>query len=67
MRYQMDNYEQPTRRQMRPTETEDVAVKVRVRVHMWGEMVESGVRTEKEFELMEMTGTQLPAFKRYKI
>lgn len=33
MRYQMDNYEQPTRRQMRPTETEDVAVKVRVRVH----------------------------------
>uniref|UniRef100_A0A8C4GUR1 ATP-binding cassette, sub-family C (CFTR/MRP), member 9 n=1 Tax=Dicentrarchus labrax TaxID=13489 RepID=A0A8C4GUR1_DICLA len=30
MRYQMDNYEQPTRRQMRPTETEDVAVKVRV-------------------------------------
>lgn len=36
MRYQMDNYEQPTRRQMRPTETEDVAVKVRVKVHMWG-------------------------------
>ncbi len=37
MRYQMDNYEQPTRRQMRPTETEDVAVKVRVKVHMLGE------------------------------
>lgn len=36
MRYQMDNYEQPTRRQMRPTETEDVAVKVRVKVHMLG-------------------------------
>lgn len=34
MRYQMDNYEQPTRRQMRPTETEDMAVKVRVKVHM---------------------------------
>lgn len=32
LRYQMDNYEQPTRRQMRPTETEDVAVKVRLRV-----------------------------------
>uniref|UniRef100_A0A8D3CPA9 ATP-binding cassette, sub-family C (CFTR/MRP), member 9 n=1 Tax=Scophthalmus maximus TaxID=52904 RepID=A0A8D3CPA9_SCOMX len=29
MRYQMDNYEQPTRRPMRPSETEDVAVKVR--------------------------------------
>lgn len=29
LRYQMDNYEQPTRRQMRPTETEDVAIKVR--------------------------------------
>lgn len=43
MRYQMDNYEQPTRRQMRPTETEDVAVKVRVKGHVLG--------TEKEFEL----------------
>lgn len=32
MRYQMDNYEQPTRRPMRPAETEDVAVKVRVKV-----------------------------------
>ncbi|KAI4797430.1 hypothetical protein KUCAC02_025089 [Chaenocephalus aceratus] len=31
IRYQMDNYELPTRRQMRPTETEDVAVKVRVK------------------------------------
>lgn len=30
LRYQMDNYEQPTRRQTRPTETEDVAVKVRL-------------------------------------
>uniref|UniRef100_A0A4W6D0V7 ATP-binding cassette, sub-family C (CFTR/MRP), member 9 n=1 Tax=Lates calcarifer TaxID=8187 RepID=A0A4W6D0V7_LATCA len=36
MRYKMDNYEQPTRRQMRPTETEDVAVKVRVEVHLLG-------------------------------
>lgn len=29
LRYQMDNYDQPMRRQLRPTETEDVAVKVR--------------------------------------
>jgi len=36
MRYQMDNYEQPTRRQLRPTETEDVAVKVRVKGHELG-------------------------------
>lgn len=38
MRYQMDNYEQPTRRQMRPTETEDSAVKVRAQVGgiVWG-------------------------------
>lgn len=34
IRYQMDNYELPTRRQMRPTETEDAAVKVRAKVHM---------------------------------
>lgn len=36
MRYQMDNYEQPTRRQMRPTETEDVAVKVSNGSFTWG-------------------------------
>ncbi|XP_041833390.1 ATP-binding cassette sub-family C member 9 isoform X2 [Melanotaenia boesemani] len=36
MRYQMDNYEQPTRRQMRPTETEDVAVKVTNGSFTWG-------------------------------
>ncbi|XP_070785440.1 ATP-binding cassette sub-family C member 9 isoform X1 [Enoplosus armatus] len=36
MRYQMDNYEQPTRRQMRPTETEDVAVKVCNGFFTWG-------------------------------
>lgn len=36
MRYQMDNYEQPTRRQMRPTETEDVAVKVSGGFFTWG-------------------------------
>ncbi|CAJ1054606.1 ATP-binding cassette sub-family C member 9 isoform X4 [Xyrichtys novacula] len=36
MRYQMDNYEQPTRRQMRPTETEDVAVKVTNGFFTWG-------------------------------
>uniref|UniRef100_A0A673APT6 ATP-binding cassette, sub-family C (CFTR/MRP), member 9 n=1 Tax=Sphaeramia orbicularis TaxID=375764 RepID=A0A673APT6_9TELE len=36
MRYQMDNYEQPTRRQMRPTETEDVAVKVTNGCFTWG-------------------------------
>ncbi|XP_059181762.1 ATP-binding cassette sub-family C member 9 isoform X2 [Centropristis striata] len=36
MRYQMDNYEQPTRRQMRPSETEDVAVKVTNGFFTWG-------------------------------
>ncbi|XP_018550412.1 ATP-binding cassette sub-family C member 9 [Lates calcarifer] len=36
MRYKMDNYEQPTRRQMRPTETEDVAVKVSNGFFTWG-------------------------------
>ncbi|XP_031714799.1 ATP-binding cassette sub-family C member 9 isoform X4 [Anarrhichthys ocellatus] len=36
MRYQMDNYEQPTRRQMRPSETEDVAVKVSNGFFSWG-------------------------------
>ncbi|KAM3859189.1 ATP-binding cassette sub-family C member 9 [Diretmus argenteus] len=36
MRYQMDNYEQPTRRQMRPTESEDVAVKVSNGFFTWG-------------------------------
>ncbi|XP_071358348.1 ATP-binding cassette sub-family C member 9 isoform X9 [Trachinotus anak] len=36
IRYQMDNYEQPTRRQMRPTETEDVAVKVSNGSFTWG-------------------------------
>lgn len=47
MRYQMDNYEQPTRRQMRPTETEDVAVKVRVKVHMLGNGWGGGVKGRK--------------------
>lgn len=42
MRYQMDHYEQPTRRQMRPTETEDAAVKVRV--HMLGQWLTGSVR-----------------------
>ncbi|XP_028304430.1 ATP-binding cassette sub-family C member 9 isoform X2 [Gouania willdenowi] len=36
LRYQMDNYEQPTKRQMRPTETEDVAVKVTNGSFTWG-------------------------------
>uniref|UniRef100_A0A3B5M6T4 Uncharacterized protein n=1 Tax=Xiphophorus couchianus TaxID=32473 RepID=A0A3B5M6T4_9TELE len=36
MRYQMDNYEQPSRRAMRPTETEDVAVKVSNGSFTWG-------------------------------
>lgn len=59
MRYKMDNYEQPTRRQMRPTETEDVAVKVRVEVHLlgndggWG----WGVRTEKGHEIFKTPRT----------
>lgn len=47
MRYQMDNYEQPARRQMRPTETEDVAVKVRVKVHMLGR----GISTQRDYEV----------------
>ncbi|CAL8405255.1 unnamed protein product [Arctogadus glacialis] len=36
MRYQLDNYEQPTRRQNRPPETEDVAVKVTNGFFTWG-------------------------------
>ncbi|KAM9823722.1 LOW QUALITY PROTEIN: ATP-binding cassette sub-family C member 9 [Neosynchiropus ocellatus] len=36
MRYQMDNYEHPTRRQMRPSETEEVAVKVSNGFFTWG-------------------------------
>ncbi|XP_029681721.1 ATP-binding cassette sub-family C member 9 isoform X3 [Takifugu rubripes] len=36
LRHQMDNYEQPTRRQMRPSETEDVAVKVSNGFFSWG-------------------------------
>ncbi|CAN9508515.1 unnamed protein product [Ophioblennius macclurei] len=36
MRYQMDNYEQPSRRQTRPSETEDVAVKVSGGSFTWG-------------------------------
>ncbi|XP_077400462.1 ATP-binding cassette sub-family C member 9 isoform X2 [Vanacampus margaritifer] len=36
LRYQMDNYEQPSRRQMRPSETEDVAVKVSNGCFTWG-------------------------------
>ncbi|XP_076016189.1 ATP-binding cassette sub-family C member 9 [Genypterus blacodes] len=36
MRYQMDNYEQPTRRQLRPHQTEDVAVKVSSGFFTWG-------------------------------
>ncbi|XP_016124864.1 ATP-binding cassette sub-family C member 9-like isoform X3 [Sinocyclocheilus grahami] len=35
-RYRMDNYEQPTRRQLRPTETEDVAVQVNDGFFTWG-------------------------------
>ncbi|XP_059361140.1 ATP-binding cassette sub-family C member 9-like isoform X2 [Carassius carassius] len=35
-RYRMDNYEQPMRRQLRPTETEDVAVQVIDGFFTWG-------------------------------
>ncbi|KAF4114699.1 hypothetical protein G5714_004922 [Onychostoma macrolepis] len=35
-RYRMDNYEQPMRRQLRPTETEDVAVQVNDGFFTWG-------------------------------
>uniref|UniRef100_A0A3P8USD2 ATP-binding cassette, sub-family C (CFTR/MRP), member 9 n=1 Tax=Cynoglossus semilaevis TaxID=244447 RepID=A0A3P8USD2_CYNSE len=34
--YQMDNYEQPSRRPLRPSETEDVAVKVTNGFFTWG-------------------------------
>nr|XP_020468988.1 ATP-binding cassette sub-family C member 9 isoform X2 [Monopterus albus] len=36
VRYQMNNYEQPSRRQMKPTEIEDVAVKVSNGFFTWG-------------------------------
>ncbi|KAL0963117.1 hypothetical protein UPYG_G00349970 [Umbra pygmaea] len=36
MRYQMENYEQPSRRPLRPTETDDVAVKVNHGSFTWG-------------------------------
>ncbi|KAA0720963.1 ATP-binding cassette sub-family C member 9 [Triplophysa tibetana] len=35
-RFRMDNYEQPMRRQLRPTETEDVAVQVNDGYFTWG-------------------------------
>ncbi|XP_051976491.1 ATP-binding cassette sub-family C member 9-like isoform X2 [Xyrauchen texanus] len=35
-RYRMDNYEQPMRRQLRPTENEDVAVQVNDGFFTWG-------------------------------
>ncbi|XP_017210524.1 ATP-binding cassette sub-family C member 9 isoform X7 [Danio rerio] len=35
-RYRMDNYEQPVRRQLRPSETEDVAVQVNDGFFTWG-------------------------------
>uniref|UniRef100_A0AAY4EVS8 ATP-binding cassette, sub-family C (CFTR/MRP), member 9 n=1 Tax=Denticeps clupeoides TaxID=299321 RepID=A0AAY4EVS8_9TELE len=36
LRYQLDGYEQPSRRQLRPTETEDFAVKVSNGFFTWG-------------------------------
>ncbi|XP_030623305.1 ATP-binding cassette sub-family C member 9 [Chanos chanos] len=36
LRYQMDSYDQPPRRQLRPTETEDIAVKVNNGYFTWG-------------------------------
>ncbi|XP_075886008.1 ATP-binding cassette sub-family C member 9 isoform X3 [Nelusetta ayraudi] len=36
LRYQMDNYQQPTRRLLRPTETEEAAVKVTNGFFTWG-------------------------------
>ncbi|XP_036376334.1 ATP-binding cassette sub-family C member 9 isoform X1 [Megalops cyprinoides] len=36
LRYQLDSYEQPARRQLRPTETEDIAVKVTNGSFTWG-------------------------------
>ncbi|XP_058841528.1 ATP-binding cassette sub-family C member 9-like isoform X3 [Acipenser ruthenus] len=36
LRYQLDSFEQPSRRQPRPTETEDIAVKVNNGFFSWG-------------------------------
>ncbi|XP_066523830.1 ATP-binding cassette sub-family C member 9 isoform X2 [Hoplias malabaricus] len=52
MRYQMDNYEQPLRRQLRPTETEDVAVKVNNGYFTWG----SNVSTLSDINIRIPTG-----------
>ncbi|XP_077957500.1 ATP-binding cassette sub-family C member 9 isoform X3 [Gasterosteus aculeatus] len=52
MRYQMDNYEQPTRRQMRPSETEDVAVKVSNGSFTWG----SNLSTLSDINIRVPTG-----------
>ncbi|XP_068611090.1 LOW QUALITY PROTEIN: ATP-binding cassette sub-family C member 9 [Brachionichthys hirsutus] len=52
MRYQMDNYEQPSRRQLRPTETEDVAVKVSDGCFTWG----SNLSTLSDINIRVPTG-----------
>ncbi|XP_069376077.1 ATP-binding cassette sub-family C member 9 isoform X3 [Paralichthys olivaceus] len=52
MRYQMDNYEQPSRRQMRPSETEDVAVKVSNGFFTWG----SNLSTLSDIDIRIPTG-----------
>uniref|UniRef100_A0AAQ4QAV5 ATP-binding cassette, sub-family C (CFTR/MRP), member 9 n=1 Tax=Gasterosteus aculeatus aculeatus TaxID=481459 RepID=A0AAQ4QAV5_GASAC len=52
MRSQMDNYEQPPRRQMRPSETEDVPVKVSNGSFTWG----SNLSTLSDINIRVPTG-----------
>ncbi|XP_026064935.1 ATP-binding cassette sub-family C member 9-like [Carassius auratus] len=51
-RYRMDNYEQPMRRQLRPTETEDVAVQVNGGYFTWG----SNLSTLSDINIQIPTG-----------
>ncbi|XP_052435495.1 ATP-binding cassette sub-family C member 9 isoform X4 [Carassius gibelio] len=51
-RYRMDNYEQPMRRQLRPTETEDVAVQVNEGYFTWG----SNLSTLSDINIQIPTG-----------
>ncbi|XP_005998910.1 LOW QUALITY PROTEIN: ATP-binding cassette sub-family C member 9 [Latimeria chalumnae] len=52
LRYQLDSYEQPSRRQLRPMETEDVAVKVTDGFFSWG----SGLATLSDINIRIPTG-----------
>ncbi|XP_041114288.1 ATP-binding cassette sub-family C member 9-like isoform X4 [Polyodon spathula] len=52
LRYQLDSFEQPSRRQPRPTETEDIAVKVNNGFFSWG----SNVATLSDINMHIPTG-----------